>query len=340
MRQPSHADAFQVLLLQAADEGRGPALFGDSLVRAREAVPPFLVGERFPDIYLEHPLLGEPYLDATVLYGEIPLGMRVDSPLAAGRADLFDWFAEAHARCDDISFGFELDTKLDETPAAGIHFQPRSHIELVEPFCEAAGEPDRAALYQQMARRMPDGWPLSFFGMFCGRPDSPLRVCGYLGTGEKDACTQDPERMAAVFDAVGFSAYDDQMLGQIRELMASAPSAVDFQFDVYPDGSLGETFGIDVQFGIEQTAKVQASFADGPAARVVDLLQAWNVADRRWSLGVDATFARAIPIEQPDGAFAGFAFTLMPQWVKVRWTRGRLQPSKLYLLARADLLST
>ena len=47
--------AYQVLLLQAADEGRGPALFGESLGRAREAVLPFLVGEHFPIVYLEHP---------------------------------------------------------------------------------------------------------------------------------------------------------------------------------------------------------------------------------------------------------------------------------------------
>ena len=44
MRAPTRTDAFQVLLLQAADEGRGPVLFGESLQRAREAVPPFLVG--------------------------------------------------------------------------------------------------------------------------------------------------------------------------------------------------------------------------------------------------------------------------------------------------------
>ena len=45
-----------MLLLQAADEGRGPALFGESLGRAREAVLPFLVREHFPIVYLEHPL--------------------------------------------------------------------------------------------------------------------------------------------------------------------------------------------------------------------------------------------------------------------------------------------
>ena len=90
MRRPSHADAFQALLLQAADEGRGAELFGSSLSRAREAVPAFLVGKSFPDVYLEHPLIGEPYLDVTILYGEAPPGMRVDSPLAGDHAAMMD----------------------------------------------------------------------------------------------------------------------------------------------------------------------------------------------------------------------------------------------------------
>ena len=67
MKALSHSDAYQVLLLQVADEGRGPALFGESVECARDAVLPFLVGEKFPDIYLEHPLMGDPFLDVTVL---------------------------------------------------------------------------------------------------------------------------------------------------------------------------------------------------------------------------------------------------------------------------------
>ena len=77
MKALSHSDAYQVLLLQAADEGRGPLLFGDCVERARNAVLPFLVGESFPDVYLEHPLAGDPFLDATILLGQIERGTRI-----------------------------------------------------------------------------------------------------------------------------------------------------------------------------------------------------------------------------------------------------------------------
>ena len=337
MNVPSHASAFQVLLLQAADEGRGPILFGDSLARAREALQPFMVGNKFPNVYLEHPLKGDPFLDVTVLYNSIAPGTRIASKAATGAEALIDWFAGL-PDMDDVGFGFELDTELEELPPAAIHFQPRTHAELVEPFCEAIGEPERAKLYLDLAARMPEGWPLSFFGLFRGRPNSPLRVCGYLDRGERDTCGGNPQHLRSVFDELGFTAYNDAMLEQVATLMAAGVHTIDFQFDVYPDGSLGNTFAIDLQFGIEQPESVQATFTDGVGAHVMKQLGSWEVADSRWQLGAQSAFARAIPVELDDGSIGRLAFTLMPQWVKARWTDGVLQPAKLYLYAAATLL--
>ena len=338
MKALSHSDAYQVLLLQAADEGRGPLLFGDCVERARNAVLPFLVGESFPDVYLEHPLAGDPFLDATILLGQIERGTRIASPAAGDHAAMLDWFAETHRQHNEVSCGFELDIKEDVLPTAAIHFQPRTHIELVRPFCEIVGEPERADLYLDLASRMPEGWPLSFFGMFRGRPGSPLRVCGYLANDEKEACMQDPGRLASAFEQIGFHAYDDAMLEQVSALMTAAPGTVDFQFDIYPDGELGSVFAIDAQFGIAQPEAVRASFESGPGAGVMELLEGWGAADGRWKTAIESAFARALPIELDDGEAGRFAFTLMPQWVKARWKDGVLQPSKLYHLARANLL--
>ncbi len=90
MNIPSHALALQTLMLQAADEVRGSVLFGESLDRAREAVVPFMVGEKFPCVYLEHPLIGDPFLDVTVLYGKIEPGFCIESDAAHGTEELID----------------------------------------------------------------------------------------------------------------------------------------------------------------------------------------------------------------------------------------------------------
>lgn len=126
MRLLSHADAFEVLCLQAADEGRGDILYGSCLQRARKEGRAFMVGEEFPDVYLEFPLIGEPFLDITVLYGQLEEGTRVVSPVAAGTGATLDWFADVHRQHSDVSFGFELDVKEPQLPAAAIHFQPRA----------------------------------------------------------------------------------------------------------------------------------------------------------------------------------------------------------------------
>ena len=338
MKAPSNADSFQVLLLQAADDGRGPVLFGDGYARVRDAVPPFLIGAKFPDVYLEHPLAGKPFLDVTMLYRGLERGMRVMSPAAGEHGALLDWYVEAHESHGDIAWGFELDTSKETLPMAAVHFQPRAHVELVRPFCVVLGKPECADLYLDMAARMPDGWPLSFFGMFRGRADAPMRVCGYLDRVEASNCVEDPRHLATVFDAIGFSAYDDAALAQASAIMGAAPGTVDFQFDVYPDGSLGEAFAIDVQFGIEQPEAVRETFRSGAGAHVMGLLEEWGAADGRWRLGAQAAFARALPVELEGGEPGSFAFTLMPQWAKVRWTNGKLQPAKLYHLARAGLI--
>ena len=248
------------------------------------------------------------------------------------------WFAGASKGIDGLSFGFELDTKEAELPQAAVHFQPRGHAELVRPFCEAVGEPERADLYLDLAARMPKAWRLSFFGLFRGRPGSPLRVCGYLGAHEKHCCAQDCSRLARVFDEAGFTAYDDALLSQAAELMAHAPGGLDFQFDVYPDGHLGTTFALDVQFEIQQPQAVRRAFSQGSVAEVMGMLAEWGAANERWRLAADAAFARAIPVVREDGSLGRYALSLMPQWGKVRWSDGMLQPSKLYLLAHAGLI--
>jgi hypothetical protein len=263
---------------------------------------------------------------------------RIDSEAAAATEPIIDWFAGACSEIEHVCCGFELDVKDPTLPRAAVHFQPRSHLELVEPFFEAVGEPERARLYLDLAARMPQGWPLSFFGLFKGRPGSPLRVCGYLDDTEKKTCAEDPGCIAAAFDQVGFTAYSGEMLARVSELMGAAPGTVDFQFDIYDDGRIGDIFAIDVQFGIEQPETVRSSFEEGAASRVLGTLEGWGAADNRWRLAADAAFARSVDVEFDDGETGRYAFTLMPQWTKARWSNGVLQPAKLYHLAHAGIL--
>lgn len=338
MYVPSNSDAFEVLCLQAANDGRGPVLFGDNVDIVRKEARPFMLEGKFPSVYLECPLIGDPFLDVTMLYSQVDSGVRIASKAAEGTEELIDWFSSECSHHPGVCFGFELDTKEPQLPKAAVHFQPRAHHEFVKPFCAVVGEPERAKLYLDFDRRLPEQWELSFFGMFRGRPNSPLRVCGYLVNDEAIACAHDPHRLVHVFDEAGFTHYDDTMIGQICEFMAAAPDSLDFQFDLYPDGTTGDVFALDVKFGIAQPEAVCESFSSGAGARIMHLLEKWGVADERWKLGAQVAFARKILVMLEDESIRYYGFTLMPLWVKVRWKNGILQPSKLYFLGRAGLL--
>ena len=336
MKIPSNSLCCRTLFLQAADEGRGPVLFGENWERSREAVIPFVEGVPFPDVYLEFPLAGEPFLDTTVLLKKIPAGTRFSSPAAAGTEAILDWYAKARAENDGISFGYELD---GDNPGPGaIHFQSYSQYRLAGEFCEAAGEPEVGRLYQDLAGRMPEGWPLAFLGMFRGRPGSPLRVCGYVDGDEKKRCAEDPSRMEAVFRQLGFTAYDAPMIRQLTAVLAAAPEAVDFQLDVYPDGRLGDTFSVDAGFRTMRQQDALDSFDSGAYAKIMGMLEEWGAADSRWKLAAGMCFSRGIPVVDEEGADRLLALVISPNWTKARWRGGALQPSKLYCLVHAELL--
>ena len=72
-------DAIRLLLSHAAADGREEMLFGDSYSRLCNIIPDFIKGEVFPSVYLEFPLCGRPFLDASVGYNRRTGNISVDS---------------------------------------------------------------------------------------------------------------------------------------------------------------------------------------------------------------------------------------------------------------------
>ena len=141
MKITSHAEAFDILCSLLANEGRADLLFGGSVSRMKQIVPPFLVGKSFPCMYFEFPLIGDPYLDVLVSYEELEAGTRIDSEAAAGSGPILDWYRDAYRKDPKIRFGFEVSA---ETPGpSAMRLQSRDNAAAATEFCEAAGEPDR-----------------------------------------------------------------------------------------------------------------------------------------------------------------------------------------------------
>ena len=320
-----------MIFLQAADNGRKEILFGDSFDRAHEASLPLVKGMPAPSLYLEFPLLGEPFLDVTVLYGDIPEGAVIDSPYVPDTAGMLDWCRKTREHQKEFNIGFEIDTKNPDKAMSSIHLQFQTHDDLVMPFCEAIGEEQYGRLCMDVQKRMPEDWSLAAFGLFRGRPGIPFRVAGYMSDSEKIKCAGSADHLAGVLGKIGFTAHDDKMLSEVMELLKIAPRSVDYQFDVYPDGSIGDSLMIDIAIGGENGSQSRQSFENGRNAEIMHFLEGWNIVDDRWKLCGEMAFAKFLP--------TGQAVVLLPQWVKVRWKNRKLQPAKMYCQGCTKLIA-
>ena len=331
--KPEQMTAFEALYSMAASNGRGEALFGDSFWPVRSIYKRTLIGDGYPSAYLEFPLLGEPGVDLLSVYESVMPGSRFAEGAGFGYQAMFDWFSENCSE-NEASCGIELDASVGETERAGVYLQFRKHVDLVAPFLDSVGEGARAESYRAVFDRMPEGWPPAYVGLFPGREGTPLRIGGYLGNAAQKACVADPTFLAAQFDQIGFSAYDDAMLSKCSTFMSLAPS-IDFQFDIMPDGRLRDVFGLSLSFNEAKPRQASECMEDGYGAQICNLLQEWGLADERWKLIADAAFAVHVPFDREDGTQGRFALCCLFNYAKVKFIGAVAQPAKFYLRLHA-----
>ena len=313
-------------------------LFGDCFSRMRASVPPFLIGDVFPEVYFEFPLKGDPFGDVSILYGDLDPGCTIDSDYAGDCNAMLGAYSVMRKENHDASCGFELDTSSPVPGNAAVHFEPYSHTDLVIPFCDSIGARSYGELYLKAYRRLgPDLTP-SFFGVFRGRGDAPLRVCGYIEKPLQKLLCEGSQNVKKIFDKKGFGSYNEDMLRQISEAMNTAPIGVDYQMDVYPDETLGDMFSLDIALLENASDAVRRSLSDGASSRVISFLHKYGIADDRTSALSDIAASFAVPDQKKDGSSAVRTFIIKPAWIKVRWRAGKLQNAKCYCRLKSFLI--
>lgn len=328
--KPSQMMVFDALYSIAAGDGRGEALFGDSFGLARDAYERTLVGDGYPAAYIEFPLLGPPGFDLLSVHSSVQPGSRFASGAGFGYQAMIDWFSGLCDENANASCGIELDTSVGETERAGVYLQYRKHPDLVAPFLNSIGEKARAESFLAVADRMPEGWPPAYVGLFPGRAGTPMRIGGYLGHTMQKACAEDPAFLAAQFDRIGFLAYDSEMLSQCSVFLSLAPS-IDFQFDIMPDGTLSNVFGLSLSFNETMPRQARVCMENGYGAQICRTLQEWGLADERWKLIAGAAFGRHVPFVREDGSQGRFALCCLFNYAKVKFAGAVAQPAKFYL---------
>lgn len=337
MRVLTRGELFDGLYAAASADGRGEALFGDARADARAFFDRTLWGDGLPDMYLEFPLKGEPALDLLAIYRSLDEGSSFATGAGYGYQDLFSWFS--HVDAPEASIGLELDLSQGMTDQAGAYLQHRGNLGLARDFLVRVGAAERAESYEAQARRMPRGWDAAYVGLFPARTGSPLRLGGYLSEPSRRRCAQDPSFLGSRFDLIGFGAYDQQMLERCALLMGMVP-AVDFQFDLTAEGSLGPTFGLSLSFSRLAMHEVEGCFCDGYAAQVMGTFEDWGLADGRWRHIAGAPLARLLDYEDEQGRQRHTVAHVRLNYAKVKFEDAVPRAAKFYfVLAAKDLES-
>lgn len=329
--KPTGTELFDAIYAALVAQGRGAALFGDAQEAARRFFDRATLSGTFPVLYFEFPLRDDPFLDLLAIYEALPAGARFAPGGGYGYQAAFDWFSGLGAS-QRAAIGIELDLSQGVTEQAGLYFQQRRDLALLREFLATVGQEGRADAYQQLRARMPRGWPAAYAGLFPGRPGTPMRMGGYLSKPMHRRCGGDPAFLGSCFDQMGFSAYDIPMLERCASLMRLVPFA-DFQFDLGMDGSLTDTFGLSLSFGRCKLSEVHECFSSGYGAQVMELLEGWDLADERWKLIPEMTFARGLPYRDRDGSEGRLAVCVHLNYAKLKYVGGMAQAAKFYLAA-------
>lgn len=333
MKKPSQMESFDALYAIAARDGRGEALFGNSIELARPVYERTLIGNGYPIAHLEFPLLGNPCFDMLSVHSHVAPGARFVPGAGFGYQGMFDWFAGILEAGERAGCGIELDISAGETERAGVYLQQRSCHHLVAPFLESVGETGRTQSYLDMLARMPEGWHVWYAGVHPGRPGSPVRVDCFVDAGLKDAYATDVSLLENDLAACGFEATGPALPSLARPPLDS-PFGLELQFDVMPDGSLGPTLGISAAFSLRTAHAMRPLFEEGgPAAELLGAVERLELADDRWRRIPDAMISKLVPA---DGTV--LALYCVPTFVKLRMRDGRPLDAKAYLQAGTSTL--
>ena len=312
---------YDMIYALTAREGREAMLFGSGATCAHEAFSRSVAGERFPELWFELPLLGEPGFDlhALVSAGDLDAG-------AEDGNGALTWFAAQKRDVRQLALSWDCGAGVLSEPAVQLLME-RDNADVTCAFLEAAGRGDATDAYRGFAARLPGKWFACYTGVFPQRREPYLRVECIPASSLQEAYAKDAGLLEAHLRQVGFDAFGDTLLPRCRA-MADTPFGIEFQFDVEADGTAGPTLGVSLRFARPPGDAAWRAFdAAGP---LMETVEAWGLADDRWRLLADTSFAKRLTFGESSALLWCF-----PAFLKLRWRDGAPLDAKAYLMAGA-----
>ena len=349
---------YDLIYALAARDGREAELFGTCAPLAHEACSRSMPADAFPELWFELPLTGDPWFDVHALTAreDVKPGMVFAPESCGGHTGAFEWFAAQGEGVRQLALSWDVSSGNIDEPAVQLLVW-RDGSELMSGFLEAVDRKDAVPACKAFTERMPEGWFACYVGTFPGRPDHNLRVECIPERGLQKAYAADASLLSRHLEQVGYgvrggsgessdvggagvrgragSANGQDGFGELVARcceLANTPFQLEFQFDVEPDGAVGNTFGASLRFAAPSAVNSEDAWQtfvpDGAAGELMQRIVNWGLADDRWRLLGDTTFAQR-------ASFGAESCTLycFPAFVKLRWRSAEPLDAKAYLMA-------
>ena len=320
--------AFGALVGLVAKHSGGTEFLGDTSALAAGAYQKSLIGDYFPNYWMEVPLLGNPGFDLHVYYnrGQVDPGDHFESGCGFGMQAMFDWYFNVETGGVGVGFAHDLrDGSCDVGAYVNFGSKPLADERGFFTSLEADGS---YGYTSELLARLPGSWQPWYLGLFPNRPGSGVRVGAFVSVERQADYAADPRTLADDLTRAGFTAFDSVMLERLQAL-AALPFILELQLDAV-EGGVGDTLGADLTLKHVHASDASVLFAkDAPGEKACRLLEAWGVVDSRWHRIPDASISCMLPIGEGGKTFM-LLMRCNPSFIKSKWVATQPQPAKVY----------
>ena len=320
---------YNIIYAFAARDGRDVRLFGDGYALSCEAFERSLPGPGFPELWFEIPLAGRPWFDLHALASHETIGSQTtfSAHETGGFPELFSWFARQGREARQLALSWDVSSGDITYRAAQLLVRDWEGA-TTSAFLKEAGRADAVPAYRAFLDRLPEGWFACYTGVFPARPNMNIRVECIPKTEQQLAYANDPASLEAHLRQVGLPTLGDTLVERCQ-ILAQSPFQLEFQFDVEADGTAGPTIGVSVRFAATQgRGPYEAYDPEGAGGDLMQKVEAWGLADDRWKLLHDASFAKRLN----TGGTAMLLYNYLA-FLKLRWRDGLPLDAKAYYMA-------
>ncbi|SDP12867.1 hypothetical protein [Selenomonas ruminantium] len=339
-------EAFERLYARVAAEGREEMLFGkETYEKAVKVLDKYAVANAGKGIFeFEFPFTGQPRMDLLAGYECRNLCAPVNfvgevNPLIQ---NFFDAFAREPSFADYVyGYSFDLSAGASEDTMPGLYLLPplgRPTEAYVPILLKTLGGEAFIPKVMNAFAEAPFRWQPHYAGYMAGRPGAPTRL-GF-SIKKADCLYYAEKREALLLDIETYMGREFSPEGrELLRFLAAGGWIYDLQFDLYPDGTLGDNLGVALSFDSNDVdPRKAAGFLErGAAGEKLRYLEHIGLADSRWRQMDRACYGvQHIVHSEGKRRLAGDVVKL--DGIKVRFKKGNAYLAKGYLLAQSYYL--